>query len=79
MAAVGRSTTYAELTRLSLEAAQEWLKDHPDHIGAANAVREIERRLHAERRLMLLRIGAVRDGVTRMRRAGRAPTKRDLR
>ena len=70
----------AELLELSLSKVRQYAIDNPGHIGAVNALRELERREKA--RQTLIRLGkntATRSGRSRCNTAGRCPTKRSLR
>lgn len=74
--------TYQELTGLGLDAVREFLRLHPGHIGAGNAIRQLEdERKH---KASLKRAGRCEATVidpdfTRQWPKGRCPTNRALR
>ena len=74
---------YADLIKMPIEKVRAFLKLHPGHIGAENALQALQQEMKAKAKLD--RIGRRQGGVegwtkTRFSYSGsRCPTKRELR
>lgn len=74
---------YSELIKMSIEKVRIFLEEHPDHVGAKNALSTLEH--DAKREAALKRMGR-RHTAESMSKSGRfshsgprCPTKRELR
>ncbi len=69
----------AEIMTWTLENIRIFLVNNPNHIGAENALREVERQERAK--VFLIRHSknhAIVSGWTNVRRKGKCPTKKSL-
>lgn len=75
--------TYADLINMPLEQVRDFLAANPGHIGAGNALAELERKGKSQKQLARMgRNTAVASGMTKNRFAHkggrRCPTNRSL-
>lgn len=71
--------TYAEMLTWTAEKIKIFLTDNPAHIGAGNALREVER--HIKSQSYLNRYGKRHNtmlGWTHVMRRGKCPSKKNL-
>ncbi len=72
--------TCAEIMIWPLEKIEIFLIHNPNHIGAENALREVERQLKDKTHLnRWAKKHAIKPGWGHMKRKGKCPTKKSLR
>lgn len=72
--------TYADMIKWTLKEIRIFLAKEPSHIGAQNALSEVEKKMR--NRTILIKYGKRHStvlGWTKVRRKGKCPNKKDLR